>query len=87
MNTSASSHRLATGLAIAAVAVTALGAAATGWMGRSMGDAPDAAAMLSARPAADAAVRVVKAPAERPVQQQPAAARGCAESHALESSL
>lgn len=80
------SFRLVSGAAVAAVAIAALGAVAAAWMGRSMGDAPDAA-VLAARPAADAAIRVVKAPAEQPVQQQPALARECPGSHALEGSL
>lgn len=69
MNTSARSFRLVSGLAVAAVSIAALGAAASTWMARSMGEAPDtAAAFVDARPAADAAVHVVKAPADQTVQ-------------------
>ena len=71
MNSSTRSFRLVSGLAVAAVGIAALGAVATTWMARSMGEAPDtAAAVEDVRPAADAAVHVVKAPADQgmPVQ-------------------
>ncbi|HEX7892366.1 MAG TPA: hypothetical protein VF522_23650 [Ramlibacter sp.] len=65
MNTSARSFRLVSGLAVAAVSIASLGAVATTWVARSMGEAPDdAAALVDVRPAADAAVHVVKAPAD-----------------------
>lgn len=68
MNTSARTFRLVCGFAVAAVCITAIGAAASTWVARSMGEAPDtAAAFVDLRPAADAAVHVVKAPAEASV--------------------
>lgn len=68
MSTSASSFRLVSGLAVAAVSIAALGAAASTWMARSMGDAPDTpAAFVDVRPAADAVIQVVKAPADQAV--------------------
>jgi hypothetical protein len=71
MDTNARTFRLVSGIAVAAVSIAALGAMATPWMARSMGEAPDAAAALeSVRPEADAAVHVVKAPVDQaaPVQ-------------------
>ena len=71
MNPSARSFRLVSGLAVAAVGIAAVGALATTWVARSMGDAPDeAAAVEEVRPAADAAVHVVKAPADQWVRVQ-----------------
>ena len=84
MNTNPSASPLVTGVAVAAVTVAALGAVASTWVARSMGDPPDA--VVSMRPAADAAVRVVKAPAEDAVQQS-ALGTECAASRSLGDSL
>ena len=88
MNTQAGSYRLVSGLAVAAVTVAALGAAAGTLLARSMGEAPDVAVSQSLqRPAADAEIRVVKAPPEDLVRQQPAAYKECGGKRDLEASL
>lgn len=64
MNPNASPSRLVSGAAVIAVSVAALGAA---WMGGGQVAAP--AELQAGRPAADAPVRVVKAPASEPTRQ------------------
>lgn len=68
MDTSARSSRLVTTLAVAAVSIAAIAAAVSTWAER--GSAPR-------RPAADASVRVVKAPPEPAVDRLPAVCRTC----------
>lgn len=88
MNTKAGSYRLVSGLAVVVVSVAALGAAGGTLVARSMGEAPDAAVAQShERPAADAQIRVVKAPAEDLVRQQPASFKECGGARDLGASL
>lgn len=76
MTTSARSARLVSALAVAAVSAAALATVASSWMDRSAATLSLAAGQQ--RPAADAPVDVVKAPAPVPAaRQQPVGCRDC----------
>lgn len=76
MTTNARSARLVPALAVAAVSAAALAAVASSWMDRS--EATLSLAAGQQRPAADAPVDVVKAPAPAPAaRQQPVGCRDC----------
>jgi hypothetical protein len=82
MNPSAWPYRLVSSSAVVAVSVAALCAA---WIGSSREAAPST--LQAQRPAADAPVRVVKAPAPAAVQQQPVGCRDCIPQRATEQRL
>jgi hypothetical protein len=85
MTTSARSARLVSGLAATAVCIAAVAAVASTWMARH--DNPAPAAAHAQRPAADAPVNVVKAPALSDPRQQPASCRECGVQRPMEQRL
>jgi hypothetical protein len=85
MKLSAPRARMVSGVAAIAVTLAALGAMASAWFERH--DAARELAASTVRPAADAPVRVVRAPEAKPARQYPVACRGCAPAPASGSRL
>jgi hypothetical protein len=77
MKSSVPSNRLVSAFAVATVSIAALAAAASSWLDERDGASPSMVQAIE-RPAADAPVSVVKAPAGTEARQQPASCRDCA---------